>query len=191
MSKIVELGCVCGTVKGTLKVVPNAFFHVQCLCCDCQNFASHLNNQKNILDEHGGSDLLQTYPQFMTITQGKEKIYGVQLANKGLFRWYTACCNMPLANTMNSSTVPFVGVTVTLMKFSSEQEKRQTLGPITMKAFGKYAIGEMPKDAHARFPISYIPKILGFMLKGIFGKKSSPSPFFNGKEPITKIDVLS
>jgi len=29
------------------------------------------------------------------------------------------------------------------------------------------------------------------MLKGIFGKKSSPSPFFNGKEPITKIDVLS
>ena len=48
----------------------------------------------------------------------------------------------------------------------------EVLGPVTMKAFGKYSIGEIPKDAHLKFPISYMPKILGFMLKGIFGKKN-------------------
>ncbi len=190
MSKTVQLECSCGTIKGSLKIVPKSFFHVQCLCCDCQRFAAHLDNKDKILDAHGGTELLQTYPQFMDITEGKENIRGIQLNNNGLYRWHTACCNMPLANTMNSSKIPFVGVPVTFMKFANDQEKLETLGPITMKAFGKYAIGEMPKDAHPRFPISYIPKILGFMLKGLLGKKSTPSPFFNGKSPITHIHYL-
>jgi hypothetical protein len=49
----------------------------------------------------------------------------------------------------------------------------------------------MPEDAHARFPISYMPKILGFMVKGMFNKMNNPSPFFNGKEPVAKKDVIS
>lgn len=84
-----------------------------------------------------------------------------------------------------------MGVSVKFMQFVNEQEKMETLGPITMKAFGKYSIGEMPKDAHPRFPISYMPKILGFMLKGVLGKKNSPSPFFKGREPVAKANVLS
>lgn len=171
-------------------MVPGSFFHVHCLCCDCQKFASHLNNEENILDEHGGSELFQTYPEYMKITEGQDKIAGVQLSRKGLYRWHTTCCNMPLANTMNSSNIPFVGVSVKLMKFDNEQQKMETLGPVTIKAFGKYSIGEMPKDAHPRFPISYIPRILGFMLKGMLWRKNNPSPFFNGKEPVAKIEVL-
>jgi hypothetical protein len=191
MSNIVTLECLCGTVKGKLNVVPGSFFHVHCLCCDCQSFASHLNNEDKILDKHGGSELFQTYPAFMEITEGQDKVGCVQLRDKGLYRWHTTCCNMPLANTMNSSKVPFVGVSVKLMKFASEQEKMETLGSVTMKAFGKYSIGEMPKDAHPKFPVSYMPKILGFMLKGMFKKKNNPSPFFNGKEPLAKVNILS
>ncbi len=190
MSKIVELECTCGTVKGNLKVIPGSYFYVHCYCCDCQRFASHLNNSKNILDEHGGTELIQTYPDFMKITAGKDKVHGVQLATKGSYRWHTTCCNMPLANTMDSSKVPFVGVSVKLMKFANDQEKAEILGPVTMKAFGKYSAGEMPKDVHPKYPLSYIPKLMAFMIKGMFKKKNNPSPFFNGKEPITKIDTL-
>lgn len=191
MSNIVALECLCGTVKGKLEVVPGSFFHVHCFCCDCQNFASYLNNKEKILDKHGGSELFQTYPAFMEISEGKDKIGCVQLREKGLYRWHTTCCDMPLANTMSSSKVPFVGVSVKLMKFSNEQEKMEMLGPVSMKAFGKYSVGEMPTDAHPGFPISYMPRILGFMLKGIFKKKNNPSPFFNGKEPMVKVNVLS
>lgn len=191
MSTIVALECLCGTVKGELNVVPGSFFHVHCLCCDCQGFASHLNNKEKILDKHGGSELFQTYPAFMEISGGQDKIGCVQLRDKGLYRWHTTCCNMPLANTMSSSKIPFVGVSVKLMKFANEQEKMETLGPVSIKAFGKYSIGEMPKDAHSSFPTSYIPKILSFMVKGIFKKKNKPSPFFNGKEPMAKVNVLS
>ncbi len=191
MFNIVALECSCGTVKGKLDVVPKSFFHVHCLCCDCQSFASHLNNKDKILDEHGGTELLQTYPSLMEISEGQDRIGCVQLRGKGLYRWHTTCCNMPLANTMNSASVPFVGVPVKLMKFANEQEKMDVLGPVTMKAFGKYAIGEMPKDAHARFPLSYMPKIIGFMIKGMFKKRHRPSPFFKDNEPVIKVNVLS
>jgi len=191
MSNIVELECLCGEVKGNLRVVSGSFFHVHCLCCDCQRFASHLENKENILDKHGGTELFQTYPEFMKITEGLGKIGGVQLKEKGIYRWHTTCCNMPLANTMCSAKIPFIGVSVKLMKFNNGQEKVEALGPVIMKAFGKHSIGEMPKDAHSKFPASFMPKIMGFMLKGIFRKKNSPSPFFNGKKTVTKVIVLS
>jgi len=191
VSNIIELECLCGTVKGNLKVVSGSFFHVHCLCCDCQKFASHLNNKENILDEHGGSELFQTYPKLMEIKEGKDNIGVVQLKDKGIYRWHTTCCNMPLANTMSSANIPFVGVSIKLMKFSCEQEKLESLGPVTMKAFGKHSIGEIPEDAHYKFPISFMPKIIGFMLKGVFRKMNSPSPFFNGKETVANVKVLS
>jgi len=191
MSNTVMLECSCGTVKGKLEVVEKSFFHVHCLCCDCQSFASHLNNKDKILDEHGGTEVVQTYPSLMHISQGQDKIACVQLRGKGLYRWHTTCCNMPLANTMNSPKVPFVGVSVKLMKFASEEQKMKILGPVLMKAFGKYAIGEMPKDAHVRFPLSFMPKIMGFMLKGMFKKMNSPSPFFKENKPVAKAHVLS
>jgi len=191
VSNIVELECLCGVVKGNIKVVHGSFFHVHCLCCDCQKFASHLNNKENILDEHGGSELFQTYPELMKVTEGQDKISAIQLKDKGIYRWHTTCCNMPIANTLSSAKIPFIGVSVKLMKFSNEQEKLNTLGPVTLKAFGKYSIGEMPNDVHSKFPLSFMPKIIGFMLKGIFGKRNSPSPFFNGKETVAKVEVLS
>jgi len=191
MSNIVKLKCLCGSVQGKLCIVPGSFFHVHCLCCDCQKFASYLNNKEQILDEYGGSELFQTYPAFMEITAGQDNIGCVQLREKGLYRWHTTCCNMPLANTMTSPKIPFVGVSVKLMQFADKQKKEELLGRVIMKAFGKYSIGEMPRDTHPKFPISYIPKILGFMFKGMFGKKNHPSPFFNGKEPVAKANVLS
>ncbi len=190
MSNTVALGCSCGSVKGELKVTAGSFFHVQCLCCDCQDFAAHLN-QESILDGHGGTDLYQTYPTYMRITVGKDKIACMQLREKGLYRWHTTCCDMPVANTMSSAKIPFVGISVKLLRFANDQEKAEIIGPVTMKAFGKYAIGEMPEDVHPKFPISFMPKILSFMAKGLIGKKNTPSPFFNGQEPIAKPSIVS
>jgi hypothetical protein len=61
---------------------------------------------------------------------------------------------MPLANTLRSANIPFVGISVKLMQFADEQQKLEVLGPVLMKAFGRYAIGDMPADAHPRFPLA-------------------------------------
>lgn len=191
MAKTVALKCDCGAVKGHLKIVKGSYFHVHCLCCDCQKFAAYMNNEAKILDTHGGTELFQTYPAFMAISEGKDNLACVQLKEKGLLRWHTTCCNMPVANTMTSPKVPFVGVSVKLMQFKSEEEKSEALGPVTLKAFGKYAIGKMPEDAHERFPITFMPKMIVFMLKGFLKKMSSPSPFFTDNKPCKEAVVLS
>lgn len=191
MTKEVALKCQCGAIKGRVDVVSGSFFHVHCLCADCQQFACHLNNQDKILDQHGGSELFQTYPALIHITEGQEHIGCVQLNDKGLYRWHSTCCNMPLANTMQSANVPFAGMSVKLMQFTNEQEKLNTLGPVSLKAFGKDAIGAMPADTHPKFPLTYMPKIILFMIKGMLGKKHTPSPFFNGNKPVVKPTVLS
>ncbi|MCV2403600.1 DUF6151 family protein [Marinomonas sp. C2222] len=186
MPTTVSLACSCGEVKGSLKVEASHYFHVSCLCCDCQSFATNLGQAGTILDEHGGTELFQTYPQYLTITEGKEQITCMQLSEKGLFRWHTRCCNTPIGNTMTSANVPFVGIPVTFMKFASEEEKQEALGPVIMKAFGKYAIGDMPADTHPRFPLSFLPKIAHFMMRGFLTKKHSPSPFFLDGQPVVK-----
>lgn len=195
MSNHVTLECACGQVKGTLQVVPHAYFHANCMCCDCQDFAAYLNNSEGLLDEHGGTELFQTYPCFMKINQGQANIAGVQLKPKGLYRWYTSCCQTPVANTMTSAKIPFIGVAVKLMKFSDDRDgeraKLQMLGPVTLKAFGKYAIGKIPAGAHERFPLFFLPKIMRFMFKGFVSRKYRPSPFFTGKEPIATIKILN
>ena len=183
--------CIRDSVKGSVDVVQGSFFYVHCLCCDCQSFASHLGNEEKILDEHGGTELFQTYPAYMHISEGQDKIACLQLQEKGLFRWHTTCCDMPIANTLGSAKVPFVGMSVKLMKFASDEDKLETLGPVTVKAFGKHSIGEMPADVHARFPMSAMPKIIAFMLKGLFTKKNNPSPFFVDQKPIAKATVVS
>ena len=127
----------------------------------------------------------------MQIAEGKENIACVQLTENGIYRWHTRCCDMPVANTMNSSKYPFVGVSVKFMRFISEQEKAEMLGPVTMKGFGKYSIGDMPKDAHPSFLISFLPKVFFFMLKGMVLGKGNPSPFFDSKEPVVKVTSLS
>lgn len=190
MSNVVNLRCTCGAVKGKLHVVDDSFLLIKCLCCDCQSFASYLGNEENILDEHGGTELFQTYPAHMEITDGTENIGCVQLREKGTYRWHTTCCNMPLANTLTSPKVPFVSVSAKLMQFDTEQDKLNIVGPVKMKAFGKYAKGEMPQDAHPKIPLSIMPKLIGFMIRGMFGKKNVPSPFFRDKEPVVKATIL-
>ncbi|WP_018015454.1 DUF6151 family protein [Teredinibacter turnerae] len=191
MSKVVPLACSCGAVKGELNVVPGDFFHVACLCCDCQAFAAQLGREDFVLDSSGGSELFQTYPAYFKITEGAEHIRALQLKPKGLFRWYTACCNTPLANTMKSAHVPFVGLSVKLMQFDSAADKSAAIGPVTLRAFGKHARGPMPADAHATFPKSFLPKILKFMGKGLLLGKSRPSPLFKGGKPVAEIEIVS
>jgi hypothetical protein len=188
----VDLECFCGSLKGKLQVVSNKkSFHVHCLCKDCQNFASYLGNEDKILDEYGGSELFQTYPSYMKITEGKENLACIQLREKGIMRWYASCCNAPVANTMLSAKMPFIGLSVKMMKFTSKNEKQNTLGPVIMKAFGMSARGEKPVDAYDTFPKSFMPRIIKFMIVGYLGSKHKPSPFFSEKKSVCEPKILS
>ncbi len=88
------LQCRCGHLKGLVDR-PRTANRVVCYCSDCQAFAQWLGHEGDILDESGGSDVIQTLPRNVTFTQGAESLQCVRLTSKGLVRWYAACLESP------------------------------------------------------------------------------------------------
>jgi hypothetical protein len=103
------LSCRCGAFQGRVARM-GAASRVICYCRDCQAFARFLEREGDVLDAHGGSEIVQTTPEGVTFTQGQAQLKAMKLSDKGMLRWYAACCRTPVGNTMNSRNLPFVGL---------------------------------------------------------------------------------
>jgi len=150
---------------------------IVCYCDDCQHYAKHLGAE--VLDSYGGTDIYQTTPAHVRITEGAEELRCLRLSEKGLFRWYSGCCNAPLANTLGTAQAPFVGIVHTFMDHASHGQTRdESLGtPVFTQ--GKFAIGGVPSHAHPTAPISVILRAIRGMVVGRIRGEHKPSPFFD------------
>jgi len=103
------LRCRCGRLQGTLKE-PERVNRVVCYCRDCQAFARYLGRPDEILDENGGSDVIQTVQANVEFTAGADQLACMRLTEKGLLRWYAVCCNTPVGNTVADFRLSFIGL---------------------------------------------------------------------------------
>lgn len=100
--------CVCGKMHWRIaREAPGT--HLVCYCEDCQTAARFLKHQVTRLDSDGGSEIFQTLPAYFEFLEGLEHLAAIRLGPKGLLRWYAGCCGTPIANTLPTSTLPFVG----------------------------------------------------------------------------------
>ena len=104
-----RLQCECGRFQGRVDLIA-VVNRGTCYCKDCQAFAYFLGRAERILDERGGSDIVQTSPQAVQFTRGAENLACVRLTPKGLMRWYARCCNTPIGNTLSNYRMSFVGL---------------------------------------------------------------------------------
>ena len=150
----------------------------------------HQLGRADLLDAHGGTDIVQIAPSSLSFVQGQDKIAGVRLTPKGLFRWHTTCCNTPVGNTLRPS-VPFVGIVAQAFDggaLRADEAFGKPIGAIQ----GKYAVGEAPKGStglNLGLIARAIGRVLGWRLRG----KAWPHPFFRREtgEPIYPLTVLS
>lgn len=188
MADQVELRCRCGEVRArVMGPSPRTVNRVVCYCDDCQAFAHQLG-RADLLDSQGGSDIVQLAPATLTFVQGQNRIVGLRLTPKGLFRWYASCCNTPVGNTLTPA-VPFVGIVA--QGFATDQAA-DVFGPPTGAILGKYAIGTPPAGStglNLPLLLRVIGKVLGWRLRG----KTWPHPFFHQDkgEPVYPLTVLS
>ncbi len=168
--------CRCGSVQGEVDEASGANVNrVVCYCDDCQAYAHHLG-RSDLLDSHGGTDIVQAAPARVTVSKGREQIAGVRLSPKGLYRWYTRCCHTPVGNTVGPQ-LPFVGLVAQSFTHGS-QRADDVFGPPIGAILGRYAIGEVPAKWRG-MPFGLvaraITKVLGWKLTG----KSWPHPYFD------------
>lgn len=187
MSEI-NLKCACGTVKGKTSAVNSKIgTRITCCCDDCQAFAHYLGQDESVLDQYGGTDILQIPVSFLTISEGKSEIACIRLSPKGMYRWYANCCNTPIGNTFGAGG-PFIGVIHNFLDNAetSEVDLGKSRGHVLTK-FAKTPVPENLKASSLSINFTMITKILSWKLKGL----SKPSEFFNNDgKPICEPKIL-
>ena len=176
--------CRCGALQGTLtQTSPGEGCHLICYCRDCRAFARHMGVADQ-LHPGGGSPLYQVLPNRIAITRGADQIACARLSPKGLHRWYAACCDTPLANTVGTSRMPLAGMWAPLFRDPG------ALGPVVTHGFTKAALPGGPKKDRG------IGRMFGRLLRrsvsAYLSGAARVSPFFDAADaPVARPEVLS
>ena len=180
MSQDVELSCRCGAIHGWVRgVSPSTVNRAICYCDDCQAFLHHLG-RADLLDAHGGTDVVQVAPRTVTFDSGAERIVGLRLTPNGLHRWFASCCKTPLGNTL-TPWIPFIGIAMEAFRGAPDVRRRDELfGKVRGAVCSKYATGVVPeasiKTYHGRGLLGRMLRLmLGWKLRGM----TWPHPFFD------------
>jgi hypothetical protein len=187
------LRCQCGQVRGAATGLSRASStRIICMCDDCQAFARYLG-RTDILDEHGGSDILQLSSAQVALNAGADQLRCMRLSPKGMMRWYTACCRSPVGNTLASAKVPFVGMLHSFIDQAADARNTdELLGP-PVKVLARFASGGPPAGAHLGVPPRVIARAVRLLLWWSLTRRGLPSPFFekNTGRPVSEPLVLS
>jgi hypothetical protein len=183
------LQCRCGSVQGYV-TDPQRVNRAVCYCRDCQAFAHFLGRAGDTLDSQGGTDVIQTLPARVIFTKGEEALACMRLSQKGLMRWYAACCKTPIGNTLPNFRFSFVGLIHSCLD-SSGVPLDGSFGPVRMWVNGKSAKGSAaPKTVGAT---SGILRLLAMMTRARIDGSYKRTPFFSADTgaPIATPTVLS
>lgn len=167
--------CDCGRLKGELndKAVVN---RCVCYCADCQAFARFLGHESEILDEKGGTEVIQTTPDNVTFGEGAENLACMKLTPGGVLRWYAKCCNTPIGNTSSNFKLSFVGLIHNCLEHG-DRSLADRFGPVRTYANPTHARGE-PKPKQSGMA-GAIARILAWVLKARLNGGYRRTPFFD------------
>jgi len=174
------LACSCGAVRGVVRDLSlQRGNHLVCYCDDCQSFAHALGRAAEVLDAHGGTEILQTSPARVSIEKGNEHLACLRLRPNGLLRWYADCCRSPLGNTQAAGRVPFVGLFCNALG-PSPAEVAAALGPVRARVNARFAQGDRSEiDAFERWSVPMILRFARIVLGAWLRGDARRSPFFS------------
>lgn len=185
-----EVRCRCGQVTGrATEISPGTINRAICYCDDCQAAAHHLGRAE-LLDEHGGTEVVQLAPAALHFVSGTEHLAALRLSPKGLHRWHSRCCQTPLGNTLTPG-VPFVGIQIGAFTGLADAAARDAaFGLLRGRIQRKFAIGTPPADgalAGLRLGAHVVRLLARWKLS-----RAWPNPFFSRDgQPRYPITVLT
>ncbi len=130
-------------------------------------------------------------PSSLTFERGSERIIGMRLSPKGLYRWYASCCKTPLGNTV-SAAVPFIGLARQAIPDISDTNEQDTIFGRAFPVLGKSAIGPVPAGS-LRPSLRMLARVTRLLLRWKLGGKAWPHPLLRasvGQPPSRSGDAL-
>lgn len=118
--------CRCGQVQGEIEPA-GAYARATCYCNDCRAYARWLG-VPGLLDDAGGVEVVAMPPSHLRFTRGMEQVACMSWSERGIHRWYAACCRTPLGNTPRNPKVHYVGVSTACLEGAGAAVE-QAFGP--------------------------------------------------------------
>jgi hypothetical protein len=145
-----------------------------------------------MLDAFGGSDVYQTTPSQLRIDSGADKLACVRLSEKGLLRWYTACCRTPIGNMVPRARSPFIAIIQPFMDPGEGKTLDQLLGPPRLHMQKHGATAALPRDVEQQSSMRGFVQLVSVLVKGLLFGRHKPSPFFTAEgKPVVVPEVLT
>lgn len=183
------LKCHCGTLKGNVDSLESGNRGI-CYCKDCQAFARFLGRESEVLDDQGGTEVVQILPKHVHVSEGMEALACVRLTDKGILRWYASCCNTPIGSTLPNYKISYVGLVHSCL-IGVGESLDESMGPVRMLVNTKSAKGE-PKPKSAGVARAIL-RITGMLARARLDGGYRHTPFFNVDDgtPVVQPEVLS
>lgn len=198
MASDLGVACMCGTVSGVVRGISRRDCNrAVCYCDDCQAFAHYLGRAADVLDAHGGTGVVQMSPARLELTHGRDELRALKLTSKGTLRWYAGCCRTPLANTLATPSLPFVGLVETCIDAGGAGTPALDLaiGPIHGRVWGRFATGDTSglDRLHRGPPVAMVLRLARLMLAWRLRGDHKRSPLFDARtgDPAAVPYVLS
>lgn len=181
--------CSCGRLKGTLSL-SGIVNRCVCYCANCQAFARFLERTDEILDQAGGTEIVQVNQEKISFTQGVDNLACMRLTENGTLRWYASCCSTPIGNTPVNHKASIVGLIHSCLH-QKDASLDEAFGPIHAHVYTKYAKGES-KPKSPGF-VAGIPRLIAMAVRPRLNGGYKRSPFFNSESgmPVVEARVLS
>src|SRR5690606_18240209 len=177
----IPIRCRCGTLQGEFEP-RDVYARATCYCRDCQAFA-HTLGRGDVLDPHGGTDILAMLPAGLRLTAGADQLTCLSLSPRGVLRWHSACCDTPIANTPRDPKLPYVGLLATTAG-SNLDALDEALGPARAALNTESAQGQVKST-----PLLTAFGVTQIMLRIVWARlrgRHRDNPFF---DPVTRRPV--
>jgi hypothetical protein len=184
------LRCRCGTLQGHVAEPRRAMGRAVCYCKDCQAFARFLGRADEVLDLHGGTDIVAMHPQHVALTQGLDALACVSLSPRGLLRWYASCCRTPIGNTSRNPKTAYAGLVHTCLEGAGVPIER-SFGAVGMRL--NTASASSPVPERSRAALRTMTRIVGTLLGARIDGSHKRTPFFDAAsgQPVVAPQVLT
>ena len=188
MTTDLAIACSCGALKAAVRgLSARGCNRAVCYCDDCQAFAHFLGRPDEIIDQYGGTEVLQLSSAYVEFAEGTEQLACMRLKAGGLLRWYADCCRTPIGNTLPTHQVPFVGL-VHLCIHLDDDALGAVLGPVRARVHGKFAKGK-PSGVvvHDGVPVSYLLRVAAKLLTARLRGDHKRSAFFDPNTGLPRV----
>ena len=165
--------CQCGAVKAVLDSI-GISNRLICYCTDCRAFAHFLGKASYVLDNRGGTEIVQVAQQHLHFCQGEKFLAAVRLSEKGMIRWYATCCATPIGNTLASRKTSFIGLIHTCL---DRQQMDKDFGAKVAVLNTDTALGK-PKPKQ-RGLLGVITRFIWIVVTNRVSGRYKKSPLFN------------